>query len=50
MNTTELRICDTQIVPEDVIGVAATIECIAKLDNVKKIEKNKKIYKLRLYY
>jgi hypothetical protein len=39
LNTIELRVCDTQILPEDVIGIVATIECIAKLDSKKRIEK-----------
>jgi hypothetical protein len=29
-NTIELRACDTQILPDDVIGAAATIQCIAR--------------------
>ena len=40
LNTVELRVCDTQILSEDVIGLVATLECIAKLDNTKKIEKS----------
>ena len=40
LNTVELRVCDTQILPEDVIGLVATLECIAKLDDTKKIAKS----------
>ena len=39
LNTTELRICDTQIIPSDTIGAIATVGCIAMLDNTKKITK-----------
>ena len=39
LNTTEVRVCDTQILPDDVIGAAAMIECIAKLNPIKKISK-----------
>ena len=39
LNTVELRVCDTQILPEDVIGLVATLECIAKLDDTKKLAK-----------
>jgi hypothetical protein len=40
LNTVELRVCDTQILPDDVIGLAATLECIAKLDLTQKNEKS----------
>ena len=43
LNTTEARVCDTQILPDDVIGAAAMIECIAKLNTTKKISKSKYI-------
>lgn len=39
LNTVELRVCDTQILPEDVIGLVATLECIAKLDDTPKMAK-----------
>ena len=40
LNTTEIRVCDTQILPDDVIGAAATIKCITKLNTTKKIPKS----------
>lgn len=40
LNTTELRVCDTQILTEDVIGAVATIGCISKLDSTRKIERS----------
>lgn len=43
LNTIELRVCDTQILPEDVIGLVATLECIAKLDGTKKMAKSRYI-------
>lgn len=39
LNTTELRVCDTQILPDDVVGAAATIACISQMAPVKKISR-----------
>jgi hypothetical protein len=41
LNTIELRVCDTQILPEDVIGLVATLECIVKLNDTAKIAKSR---------
>jgi len=37
LNTVELRVPDTQVLVDDVIGAVATIKCIAQLTDVKKI-------------
>jgi len=39
LNTTELRVCDSQIHLDDVIGLAATLMSIADLKNKKRISK-----------
>lgn len=41
LNTIELRACDTQIFPDDVIGAAAVIECLALLSESEKISRSK---------
>lgn len=40
LNTIEIRACDTQLFSEDVIGAAATIECIARLKDYERISKS----------
>lgn len=39
LDTTELRVCDSQVYLDDVIGLAATLMCVADLRSNKKISK-----------
>jgi hypothetical protein len=39
LNTTELRACDAQIIPDDIIGLVATIECITSLEKFTRISR-----------
>lgn len=39
-NTIELRVCDTQMFPEDVIETAATVQCIARIPIENKIKRS----------